>query len=106
MTEIAKTPAMPAVAMEAHEWEILRAILGSHLRGRTVWAYGSRARRGVRRYSDLDLAVSAAKIAASWELEHALDESLLPFKVDVVYLEDLGDEFRRRIERDFVMLQA
>jgi hypothetical protein len=38
-------------------------------------------------------------------LEEALDESRLPFKVDVVQAATLTPEFRARIERDLVLLQ-
>ena len=34
----------PPVAMEPHEWEIVAAILREFAHGRTVWAYGSRAK--------------------------------------------------------------
>jgi uncharacterized protein len=99
---------MPRVWMQPQEWRILRSILEKHLPGRRVWAYGSRARRErVRRYSDLDLAVSGAKLTGTkgWELEEALDESLLPYKVDLTFIDDLSEDFRRRIEPDFVLLQ-
>ena len=33
------------------------------------------------------------------------DESLLPIKVDVVEIDHLEPDFRRRIERDFVVVQ-
>lgn len=94
--------------MEAREWEELDAILRAHLRGRPIWVFGSRAtRRRVRRYSDLDLAVGgdAPPLGALAALNEALDESCLPFKVDVAVVASMSPEFRARIEAEMVLVQ-
>ena len=100
---------IPAIAIEPHQWVELSAILRAHLPGRRVWAFGSRA-TGVRlkRYSDLDLAVEGAPLTLreAGLMEEALDESRLPFKVDVVSLDALTPGFRARIEPDFVLIQS
>jgi predicted nucleotidyltransferase len=94
--------------MEPHEWEIVAAILREFARGRTVWAYGSRATgERVKRYSDLDLALDGPAFAEQeeWRLEEAFDESRLPFKVEFQRLDGMSEEFRRRVEKDFVLVQ-
>lgn len=98
----------PPIAVEPHEWEELCAILRTHVKDRAVWAFGSRAtRQRLRRYSDLDLAIGGEDAGGSLEmLREALDESRLPFKVDVVSLDALTPEFRARIEPDFVLIQS
>lgn len=99
--------AVPPISIEPHEWQELSAILQAHLPGRRIWAFGSRATgRYLKRFSDLDLAVEGPPITLrdSAMLDHALDESRLPFKVDVLFLEALAPEFRSQIDRDLVPL--
>jgi predicted nucleotidyltransferase len=93
------------VAVEAGHIDIVRDILARHLpRESRVWIFGSRARGvGVRRGSDLDLAVDAgAELTLSTEARLAEDfsESLLPYTVDVVDLRSVTPAFRAAIERD------
>lgn len=72
--------------------------------GSRVFAFGSRA-TGLRLkpWSDLDLAISAPS-ALDWRqlaaLEEEFDESLLPWKVDVLDLSAISDTFRQIIEPD------
>jgi predicted nucleotidyltransferase len=102
-------PMMPPIAIEPSEWVSLAAILSEHLSGRRVWAFGSRATgRLVKRYSDLDLAIEGKELTLREAalLEEALDESRLPFKVDVVQLATLTPEFRKRIEPEMVLVQG
>lgn len=97
------------IAVEPHEWEELAGILRTHVPDRRVWAFGSRA-TGLRlkRFSDLDLAIegTALSLREAALLDEALDESRLPFKVDVVSLASLAPEFRARIEPDLVLIQG
>jgi predicted nucleotidyltransferase len=90
------------------EWLLVAAILATHLAGRAVWAFGSRATGlRVKRFSDLDLAVEGRlTFAERATLSEAFDEALIHFKVDLVETELIDDEFRRRIEPDLVLLQA
>ena len=100
---------LPPIAIEPHQWLELSAILRTHLAGRRVWAFGSRATgRRVKRFSDLDLAVEGEPLALdeSALLDEALEESRLPFKVDVAELARLTPEFRTRIEPEMVLVQG
>jgi type I restriction enzyme S subunit len=72
-----------------------------------VWVFGSRAKWTAKAYSDLDLALEGdaaipAKSLAAFEV--ALEESTLPFKVDVVDMHAVSDSFRQIIDRDKVAL--
>jgi predicted nucleotidyltransferase len=108
MTSNAQVPPVPSTVIEPREWEELAAILLANLPGRRVWVFGSRAKgRRVRRFSDLDLAVEGEGITLrdAALLDEALDESRLPFKVDIVQLTTLTPEFRARIEPEMVLVQ-
>jgi len=103
----------PPIAVTNEQWAILGEILRRHAGGRPVWAYGSRARAGapgnrIKRYSDLDLIFGGEPFHGleAWELEEAFDESLLPFRVEFQHESELSEDFRGRIEKDFVVLQS
>jgi len=109
VTNETKIHPLPRIIIEPQEWEELTAILQLHLTGRRVWAFGSRATgRRVRRFSDLDLAVEGGELTLDrlGMLRDALDESRLPFKVDVVDLATVTPEFRARIAPEMVLLQG
>ncbi|MFM7783064.1 MAG: nucleotidyltransferase domain-containing protein, partial [Gammaproteobacteria bacterium] len=80
-------PGSPSVEAAEADLDTVRAILRAHVPGHEVWAFGSRARRCAKRYSDLDLVIvglqplSLDVLAA---LNEAFADSDLPWKVDVV----------------------
>lgn len=89
--------------------EIVQAILREHLANSCrVWVFGSRATWLAKEYSDLDLAIeskdgSALPLTLMIAMETAFEDSLLPWKVDVVDLHSVSAEFRAAIERDKVL---
>ena len=106
---IETVPVSKTLHLPEHELEQVRAILKKHIPGRMVWAFGSRVTGGrmLKRFSDLDLAVEGK---LTWPERAALaddfEESPLPIKVDVVELALVDADFRERIEKDFVVVQA
>lgn len=99
----------PPIALQPPEWDRLLSILRTHLAGRKVWAFGSRATgQRVKRFSDLDLAIEGPELSLheSALLAEAFDESRLPFKVDVVQLAAITPEFRTRIRPSLVLIQG
>jgi predicted nucleotidyltransferase len=98
----------PSVEAAELDLDTVKAILHAHVPGREVWAFGSRARRAAKPYSDLDLVImgdAPLSLDALAALNEAFAESDLPWKVDVVDWARLGDAFRRIVERDRVVLQ-
>lgn len=89
------------------EWTLVANILAEHTSTRSVWAFGSRATGlRVKRFSDLDLAISGRlDLAERSALTEAFDNALINFKVDVVEVDQLDPDFRQRIERDFLLLK-
>lgn len=82
--------------------EIVQDILREHLpMDVKVWVFGSRANWSTKDSSDLDLAVEgAARLdnKAMGALEMAFEESDLPYFVDVVDLNTVGDAFKQIVE--------
>ena len=69
-----------------------------------VWAYGSRVDGTAHRGSDLDIAiVGDGDILA---LKNALQESNIPFLVDVVKFENLPESFQKEILKKYVVIQS
>ncbi len=86
----------------------VRRILRRHACGLEVRAFGSRVRGGAKPHSDLDLAVMTKNplpMKVKVELENALAESDLPFKVDLLYWDETSDAFRRLIEEGWEVVQ-
>ena len=88
--------------------KIVQDILREHLpAGFKVWVFGSRANWTTKDSSDLDLAVEgvdALDYRAMVGLEVAFEESDLPYTVDVVDLNAVGDTFRKIVEGQKVPL--
>jgi amidophosphoribosyltransferase len=82
-------------------------ILHRNIPDRPVYAFGSRTRGNARRRSDLDLAVGgteALNFSTYVKMKGDFSESDLPIFVDVVDLNGIDKEFRKRIEPDLVPL--
>jgi predicted nucleotidyltransferase len=102
-------PDTAIIELEPREAEIVRSILLNRIPNRPVWVFGSRANGKARRRSDLDLAVGGATPLTLREralLADDFDASDLPIRVDVVDLNAATQDFKQRIERDFVLLFA
>lgn len=98
----------PGVEAAEADLHTVKAILHAHVPGREVCAFGSRARRCAKPYSDLDLVIMGDEplpLDTLAVLNEAFAESDLPWKVDVVDWARTGAAFRRIVERDRVVLQ-
>jgi len=99
----------PPIDISLADWVIVQKILRRWIPDYEVWAFGSRATRTARRYSDLDLAVIADQplgLATGGALADEFVESDLPFKVDVIDWATTGESFRAIVERDRVVVQC
>ncbi len=83
--------------VSTNEHTILSSILNEFLPSSTkVWVFGSRAQRKTRRDSDLDLALEGPQKLPRKKisfLKDALSEAPLPYRVDVLDMNDVSEEF-------------
>lgn len=95
------------IDITAPQRALLLDLLREHLPGVAVWAYGSRVKQTARTYSDLDLVVFATRDQSSpvSELKEALDESNLPFLVDLHVWDELPESFHEGIRAEHAVLQ-
>ena len=91
------------------ELAIVRDILARHLPpGTRVFAFGSRIRGTTKRWADLDLSLEGEAplgLSVLGQLAEAFDESLLPWKVDLVDRASVSETFGRIIDEDKVALE-
>jgi predicted nucleotidyltransferase len=99
---------LPEIEIEAHHWAMVQQVLQTHLSAYEVWAFGSRAKKHAKPFSDLDIAVISCEpigLELMATLHEAFSESDLPWKVDVVDWASTTPEFQAIIKRDHVVLQ-
>ena len=94
------------IDITSEQRKTLLALLARHLPDTTVWVYGSRIQWTARPQSDLDMLVFASpsqngRVSA---LREALEESNLPFRVDLFVWDDVPDQFRKHIEAEYAVL--
>ncbi len=88
--------------------EIVQDILREHLPvGVKVWVFGSRANWTTKDSSDLDIALEcetriSRKLLGA--MKDAFEDSILPFRVDIVDVNRIGDSFKRIVESHSVPL--
>jgi predicted nucleotidyltransferase len=78
----------------------LLTLFSKYLPGVKVMVYGSRVTGRARRYSDIDLAVftSAGQSEKARELREALEDSDIPYRIDLWEWTNIPDNWKRDIE--------
>ena len=87
------------VVIEKKYLDILKRIFKKY--PYTFYAYGSRTTGKNRKYSDLDLCHKEdipTKIIL--DIKEELEESDIPFRVDLVFWNDMPEGFQKLIEKD------
>ena len=95
----------PAIDITTEQRKTVLSLLEKHLPNTTVWVYGSRVKWTARPQSDLDMVVFATPEQNSqvFDLREALEESNLPFRVDLFVWDDVPERFRKHIKQDYVV---
>ena len=102
------SPLTSPVDIRPDHLEVVQSILREHLPlGVKVWVFGSRADWSTKDSSDLDLALegdNALSHKLLGVLKDAFEDSALPYMVDVVDINRIGDSFRRIVESQRALL--
>lgn len=90
---------MPALHIESKHLEIVRKILNPY--HQDFYVFGSRSKGNQRPLSDLDIISKKplSKLQIS-EINELLEESNLPFKVDLILWDQLEESFKKIIQAD------
>ena len=92
------------IDLEKRHFEILINLL----RGVEVsfYVYGSRVKNTNKKFSDLDLCFKDELDKKTVrDLKFALEDSDLPFKVDLSFYDDFSDEFKALIDDDLILFE-
>jgi type I restriction enzyme S subunit len=90
------------------DMDIVRGILARHVPEREVRAFGSRVSWTANEFSDLDLTVMGDEplsLSVLADIKEEFENSDLPIKVDVVDWAVTKENFRKIIEKEFVVIQ-
>ncbi len=88
--------------------QIITEILREHVPECEVRAFGSRVQNKAKSYSDLDIAVvGRERINRSrfYRLKEAFEDSVLPFRVDVLDWHTISESFRNVISKCYAVIQ-
>lgn len=90
---------------EKHLQELKKIIARRYPRA-LVWAYGSRINGTAHVGSDLDLAIVdyGQQESDYLELKEALQDSSIPFLIDIFELDQLPESFQKQIKSNYVVL--
>ena len=92
---------------EEHK-KVLFDIFDSYCPNAEIWAYGSRVKGNAHEGSDLDLIVKSFNDDNKFlfELKEILNESNIPFIVDIHDYDGLPSNFYPEIEKNYVVLYS
>lgn len=94
--------------IEARHLEIIKNILKELIPTAKVYVFGSRAKDSAKKYSDLDLAIDLNQgkldLSIMAKLCSVFEQTTIPYKIDIVDLNNISSEFKNNIEPDFVEL--
>ncbi len=99
---------MKKIDIEPKVLEKISQILKNHLPDENTdfYIFGSRAKGRAKQYSDIDIAIddSGQKIddLTKLKIESEFEESTIPYKIDVIDLNDITEDFRKCIENDLI----
>jgi len=102
---------MPCASANDDLAEVRRLVVGYLRPWRVkVWLFGSRARGDASPRSDIDIALLPEEegLPADWlaGLRELLEESHVPWHVDIVNLSEADQELRRTVEREGILWSA
>ena len=90
---------------DSHKKELLKIIL-KHFPNAKVYLFGSRARKNQKEGSDVDLAIDIGEkidFDAILHLKSVIEETTIPFFVDIVDMHSAPDTLKEEIIKDRVI---
>jgi predicted nucleotidyltransferase len=96
----------PILDITPAQQALLLQLVQQFLPNVAVWAFGSRVKGNAQLTSDLDLVVftQPSQKPQVFALQEALEESNLPFKVDLLIWDDIPENFKATIQSQFLPL--
>ncbi len=85
----------------------IKTILQRLIPNTSVWVFGSRITSASKSYSDLDLVIVGKKRVPQilyYQIKDAMEESDLPFRVDVLDWHRISPSFKKIIKNNYIVL--
>lgn len=95
------------IDIEEKHLSTIKRIFQRLIPGIPVWAFGSRIKQTAKPYSDLDLVIVGENRIPQpvyYQIKDAMEESDIPFKVDVLDWHRLSPAFREIIQQQYEIL--
>jgi uncharacterized protein len=91
------------IQIDSQDYQILRKILNRH--PYKFYAYGSRAKGTARKFSDLDICYQEEIPRGTiYQIKEQLEESDLPFFVELVNWKHMRPAFQQMIKQDLTLI--
>lgn len=99
---------MNKLFIEPKYLKMLTDIFDSYCPNAEIWAYGSRIKGEAHDGSDLDLVVKNfnSKDVNLFELQKLINDSNVPFIVDIHEFDKLPKSFQDEIKKDYIILKS
>lgn len=94
------------VGLEEKYKKLLIDIIKKHLPNAAIYLYGSRAYGKARECSDVDIAIDAGEklgLSVLFRIKDEIEESSIPFFVDVTDVRNVSEKFKSGIEKEWVL---
>jgi predicted nucleotidyltransferase len=96
------------IDVTAQQLKTILGIINRFIPGCEVRVFGSRFKHTAKRHSDLDLILVADKridFKLLWKAKESLEESDIPFRVDIIDWNAISAEFKRSIGSEYEVIQ-
>lgn len=97
---------MDRLFIKPEQLKMLTDIFDNYCPNAEIWAYGSRIKGNAHLGSDLDLVVKNfnSKFAKLSELRQLINDSNIPFLVDINEFDKLPKSFQEEILKDYIVI--
>ena len=94
-----------SIDLEKRHLDLLRDLLKKYYPKKQVWVYGSRVKGTAKNTSDIDLVIFDSLDEQYYTLKEALDESDIPFLIQIMRWEHITQDFKDTILDTYFIVQ-
>ncbi len=93
------------IHLDERHLNMLRDLLAQYYPEKEVWAYGSRVKGTAKNTSDIDIVIFDSNDTEYYILKDALDESDIPFLIQIMRWELIPQDFKDNILEKYFVVQ-
>ena len=94
------------IDLEENYITLIKNTFDNYLSNYKLYIFGSRTKGRAHEYSDIDLAVDSPEFTNQTKLaiENYFADSTIPYKIDIVDLNSITEQFKKLISKDLIEL--